>query len=539
MKITLDTAQMTFIENDKLVMSLKNGELYVLTLCADSMRSVRSFHFSKAASSVLTSCICVCEEEYLFLGSRLGNSLLLRLTQKDQSMVITIEDTEKEVEKEKDVMTKQRRLEEEELEVYGSGPKTSVQLTSFTFEVCDSVLNIGPIGHMCVGHRAKEEDQEEEGEHDEDTAQWDLEIVTSSGHGKNGALCVLQNSIKPQIITSFGLTGCTDVWTVADDSGKKVEKVEDSTHAFMILSQENATMVLQTGDEINEIEKTGFCNNLPTIFVGNVGNNRYIVQVTTKSIRLLQGARLLQNIPFDKEAPLATASVADPYVCVLSQKGVVLTLALREAKGTPRLAVNKNTVSPSPPVKTLCSYRDTSGMFTSKYEDYADRGQGNNLYNTGFGYMKPEPNMKIEDEEDLLYGDAGNSFKVTSMAEMAVGGKKGSEWWRRYLQASKPTYWLLVTRSNGNLEIYSMPDLKLTYLVNNVANGNKVLTDSMEFVPLITNPEEATQGDVIMCGPQCQVSIQEILIVGLGSHGNRPLLIIRTEMDILIYKVFR
>ncbi|XP_055705403.1 cleavage and polyadenylation specificity factor subunit 1 [Phlebotomus papatasi] len=538
-KITLDTAQMTFIENDKLVMSLKNGELYVLTLCADSMRSVRSFHFSKAASSVLTSCICVCEEEYLFLGSRLGNSLLLRLTQKDQSMVITIEDTEKEVEKEKDVMTKQRRLEEEELEVYGSGPKTSVQLTSFTFEVCDSVLNIGPIGHMCVGQRAKEEDQEEEGEHDEDTAQWDLEIVTSSGHGKNGALCVLQNSIKPQIITSFGLTGCTDVWTVADDSGKKVEKVEDSTHAFMILSQENATMVLQTGDEINEIEKTGFCNNLPTIFVGNVGNNRYIVQVTTKSIRLLQGARLLQNIPFDKEAPLATASVADPYVCVLSQKGVVLTLALREAKGTPRLAVNKNTVSPSPPVKTLCSYRDTSGMFTSKYEDYADRGQGNNLYNTGFGYMKPEPNMKIEDEEDLLYGDAGNSFKVTSMAEMAVGGKKGSEWWRRYLQASKPTYWLLVTRSNGNLEIYSMPDLKLTYLVNNVANGNKVLTDSMEYVPLITNPEEAAQGDVIMCGPQCQVSIQEILIVGLGSHGNRPLLIIRTEMDILIYKVFR
>lgn len=55
--ISLDAAQVAFIDFDKLVLSLKGGELYVLTLCADSMRSVRSFHFSKAASSVLTSCV--------------------------------------------------------------------------------------------------------------------------------------------------------------------------------------------------------------------------------------------------------------------------------------------------------------------------------------------------------------------------------------------------------------------------------------------------------------------------------------------------
>ncbi|GAB0099522.1 Cleavage and polyadenylation specificity factor subunit 1 [Sergentomyia squamirostris] len=265
-----------------------------------------------------------------------------------------------------------------------------------------------------------------------------------------------------------------------------------------------------------------------------------IWQVTSKSIRLLQGTRLLQNIPFDKEAPLVMASVADPYVCVLSQKGSVLTLALREAKGTPRLAVNKNTVSPSPPVATLCAYRDTSGIFTSKYEDFSQSGQGNLFYSGGFGYMKPEPNLKVEDEEDLLYGDAGNSFKVTSMADMAIGSKmKGSDWWRRYLQTSKPTYWLLVTRNNGNFEIYSMPDLKLTYLVNNVANGSKVLTDSMEFVPLLTNPDDVNQSDVVVSLPTCQGEVMEILIVGLGNHGNRPMLFIRTNTDILIYRVFR
>lgn len=56
-KISLDCAQVSFIADDKLVVSLKGGELYVLSLFVDSMRSVRSFHFDKAASSVLTTCV--------------------------------------------------------------------------------------------------------------------------------------------------------------------------------------------------------------------------------------------------------------------------------------------------------------------------------------------------------------------------------------------------------------------------------------------------------------------------------------------------
>lgn len=38
--------------------------------------------------------MCVCLEEYIFLGSRLGNSLLVRFTEKDQNTVITIDDSE-------------------------------------------------------------------------------------------------------------------------------------------------------------------------------------------------------------------------------------------------------------------------------------------------------------------------------------------------------------------------------------------------------------------------------------------------------------
>lgn len=77
-KISLDCAQIAFIATDKLVLSLRGGELFVLTLCADSLRYVRSFHFSKAASSVLTCCVSV--RKPFFISAKLPKILSLILT---------------------------------------------------------------------------------------------------------------------------------------------------------------------------------------------------------------------------------------------------------------------------------------------------------------------------------------------------------------------------------------------------------------------------------------------------------------------------
>ena len=59
---------------------------------------------------------------------------------------------------------------------------------------------------MSLGERFID-DETEVDKIEENNLKSDLEIVTSSGRGKNGALCVLQNSIKPHIITSFALSG--------------------------------------------------------------------------------------------------------------------------------------------------------------------------------------------------------------------------------------------------------------------------------------------------------------------------------------------
>ena len=83
-RITLDSSQSVFIASDRMVLSLKGGEIYIVTLITDSesLRNVKSFSIEKGPGSVIASCLVKCNEGYIFIGSRLGNSVLLKYTAK-------------------------------------------------------------------------------------------------------------------------------------------------------------------------------------------------------------------------------------------------------------------------------------------------------------------------------------------------------------------------------------------------------------------------------------------------------------------------
>lgn len=49
--------------------------------------------------------------------------------------------------------------------------------------------------------------------------------------------------------------------------------------------------ILQTGQEIMELDTSGFATQGPTVFAGNIGDNKYIIQVSPMGIRLLEGGR--------------------------------------------------------------------------------------------------------------------------------------------------------------------------------------------------------------------------------------------------------
>ena len=59
------------------------------------------------------------------------------------------------------------------------------------------------------------------------------------------------------------------MWTII---GKSSQVNDTLGHAFLILSKSDSTMVLQTGEEINELANSGFYTDGPTVFCGNLGN---------------------------------------------------------------------------------------------------------------------------------------------------------------------------------------------------------------------------------------------------------------------------
>ncbi|KAM6958697.1 cleavage and polyadenylation specificity factor subunit 1 [Aplochiton taeniatus] len=583
-KISLDCSQSAFIAYDKMVVSLKGGEIYVLTLITDGMRSVRAFHFDKAAASVLTTCMMTMEPGYLFLGSRLGNSLLLKYTEKiqevpaDEGQENQDQENEKDGEKEKQASeeppNKKKRVdsstnwtagksnladEVDEIEVYGNEAQSGTQLATYSFEVCDSILNIGPCSNASMGEPAflSEEFQT--------NPEPDLEVVVCSGFGKNGALSVLQRSIRPQVVTTFELPGCHDMWTVvsseakedrkdpAEEEGEEEEEeqqeegdgekaepiVEDDRkkHGFLILSREDSTMILQTGQEIMELDTSGFATQGPTVFAGNIGDNKYIIQVSPMGIRLLEGVTQLHFIPVDLGSPIVQCSLADPYVVIMTAEGVVTMFALKTDSymgKTHRLALQKPQIPTQSRVITLCAYRDVSGMFTTENKVSCSAQEEADTHPHSQSETETiiqDLSNTMDDEEEMLYGDShpgGNSSRDDSgrfIGATPSGSGSGK---------AEPTHWCMIVRENGVMEIYQLPDWRLVFLVKNFPVGQRVLVDS-------SAGQSATQGE----GKKEEVTrqgeiplVKEVSLVSLGNNHCRPYLLVHVEQELLIYEAF-
>ncbi|KAK7115084.1 hypothetical protein V1264_001025 [Littorina saxatilis] len=590
-KMTLDCVQVALIDSERCVLSLKGGELYVLTLVVDGMRSVRGFHFDRAASSVLTSCMCVIPEDFLFLGSRLGNSLLLRYQEKTSGTVLQPDENRRPSEP----PSKRRRVEGleqlasdvseienlDELEVYGDSDKDAgTTLTSYVFEVCDTIWNIAPCANMSAGEPAF---LSEEYANDLDP---DLELVTTSGYGKNGAISVLQRSIRPQVVTTFQLEGCHDLWTVygppsedekkdeateekkegeEEEEGKEGQEEESprpitNGHAYLVLSRNDSSMILQTGQEINELDHSGFSTTTRTLCVANLGGRKYVLQVSPSTIHLLEGVTQLQHIPLDIGSPIQRCSVVDPYVLLMAEEGQVVMLTLKQSdtySAGVRLNVIKPPIAQNPKIIEVSTYKDVSGMFTTADIRRDCQQPMAEKVPKPAEKVVPMDESNIDDEDEMLYGESDtsvftSSFTAPSTSSSQPQQQNPSEKGEKKIEA---TYWGLVARENGALEIYSLPDFTLCYYVKSFPMGPKVIVDSKQAsggtsgtatpsasTSSIDVPSSSTTSTPTPTPSKQSVGemprLKEILVTGLGHNRSHPYLMAWVEEELLIYEAF-
>ena len=340
------------------------------------MNNVRAFHLEKSASSVVPSTLVKLDNDLLFLGSRLGNSLLLKYEYKTKTKELTGEPMSTEMNGEDPLWAKAAanggneteietaaapeakrprmgttaaewetassaqavipkrnksllEIEEDELAsiegYYGDEIFQLATEGSYSLATMDSLNNIGPCGQVEIIHSPHVNDAYEDIRNDSRDRNMDLCILT--GKGKSGSVSLLQKSVRPNVVTLFPFQhNYADMWTLNDEQGKH--------HTLLVITKKDQTMVFKTGANIEELKRDdcGLATTARTIFCSTMAGGRYIVQVLPRAVILVVQAtqQKLQHMPIDLDGQIVEAVECDPFLVILTSKGTILNLCLVE-----------------------------------------------------------------------------------------------------------------------------------------------------------------------------------------------------------------
>ncbi|XWS48359.1 hypothetical protein CRYUN_Cryun13aG0069400 [Craigia yunnanensis] len=413
--IELDAANATWLLNDVALLSIKTGELLLLTLVYDG-RVVQRLDLSKSKASVLTSGITTIGNSLFFLGSRLGDSLLVQYSSGSGPSALPsgFKEQAGDIEGDAPLAKRLRRSSSdalqdmvgaEELSLYGSTPNNSESAPvvccskTFLFAVRDSLINVGPLKDFSYGLRINA-DANASGI----AKQSNYELVCCSGHGKNGSLCVLRQSIRPEMITE----------------------------------------VLETADLLTEVtESVDYYVQGRTIAAGNLFGRCRVIQVFERGVRILDGSFMTQELSIpspnsetssgSESSTVMSVSIADPYVLLRMTDGSILLLV-----GDPATC----TVSINSP-----SAFESSKKLVSAYTLYHDKG--------------PEPWLRKASTDAWL---------STSIGESIDGADGGPH--------DQGDVYCVICYESGALEIFDVPNFNCVFSVEKFASGITHIVDA-------------------------------------------------------------
>ncbi|VAH41108.1 unnamed protein product [Triticum turgidum subsp. durum] len=449
--VELDAAKATWLSNDIVMFSTKTGEMLLLTVVYDG-RTVRRLDLMKSKASVISSGATTIGSSFFFLGSRLGDSLLVQFSCGVATSVLPdlIDERSGDIEGDLPFPKRLKRVPSDVLQDVTSVEELSFQnnmlpnsiesAQKISYVVRDKLINVGPLKDFSYGLRVNA-DANATG----NAKQSNYELVCCSGHGKNGALSVLQQSIRPDLITEVELPSCRGIWTVYYKSSRAHTSEDNEYHAYLIISLESRTMVLETGDDLGEVTETvDYYVQGATIAAGNLFGRRRVIQVYATGARVLDGSFMTQELNFTAHSsessssssePLgvASASIADPYVL------------LKMVDGTVQLLVGDHS--------TCALSISVPSIFTSSSEKisactlYCDRG--------------PEP---------WLRKTRSDAWLSSGIAEPIDGSGSSSQ--------EQSDIYCIICYESGKLEIFEVPSFRCVFSVESFFSGEALLVDS-------------------------------------------------------------
>ena len=490
----------------------------------EKLPATETFFFAMAPLSKILNIfmtdedICMYTFMYLFLrlysiGSRLGNSLLLKFYSNSDSVVKNIGKVDEiqlsfepiginpQINGSKQTL----HSDDIDLEVYGSSQFTeheiNVRVCSYSFAVCDSLVNISPISSMVMGQPFSLSEEFLE------NVDPDLELVGCCGHSKNGALAILQRSIRPQLVTTSELFGLRDIWTLMS--------LDSEYDRYLIISLNESTMILQTGQEILELdqEQTAFITNERTIYAGNICNNKYYIQVCTENVRLLENVCCLQNFSISNYGSTAyTCTVSDPFIVILLHN---LKLILLEITLQKQIINTEIPIAPVMLSSVFSLYKDRNNAFNLQGKT-GNENYSNFDLNCNANYTFYEEDMNIREK---IIPIKSQNTSVSSNNSLNNDDNLTSK------------YWFAIVRNSGCLEIYSFPNFKLAFMTRNFAFSPRLLIDCG---PIESSCDNSESYD---CSATLKPEVQEFTLTSIEGS-SQPYIFAIINNELVIYKSF-
>ncbi|EYC02864.1 hypothetical protein Y032_0097g2982 [Ancylostoma ceylanicum] len=564
MSMTLDAGAAEWIGDNHVALGTMDGKLFILTLVTDSSETVRSLDLEHVFDTSIAYCMNLCTPGRLFIGSRLGDSQLLEFTVEKEEKV------DEAPPESKKPRIDEIKADDDDLELYGEQIIEQVATVEskvkekLVFSELDRLTNIGPVKAITAG-----------GAHgispillEQERVDPIFDIVTASGHTVNGSLCVLQRTVRPDVITSslsVFLQDAQQLWAV----GRR----EDDSHKYLIVSRTRSSLILELGEDMVELEEPLFLSDEPTVAAGELADGGLAVQVTSLRVALVAEEKQLQQIDLDSNFPVVAASIVDPYVALLTQNGRLMLFCLvlnpnvhLKEIDISNSAFAEKTVHHRAPLTALSIYRDMSGlMVCSQYVDDAAPIEGRRFSRPKkkaatrrsavdsteldlYGEEAIAPPSAIVDEDELLYGDTGvdkrdEGFrKRKRMAEITSVTSGCEESDAIDPNTVEPTYWLILARDSGKIVIHSLPDMSIVYQFLKFGLMPEIVTD------LMPDEEEKDKKEQEARAEQFENSsvqfrpnerVVELQIVGLGINQGHPTLMAVIDDQVIAYEMFK
>lgn len=344
LNISLDLSQSIFLNHNKILFILKDGDVYLVTLFNDDMRSIKNFHFELIASTVQPNCLTLCENNLLFIGSHVGDSVLAEIVGDLKS-------------------THLGAYDDDDLDsLVSNEEKDPIKMLEH-----DRLLSSSASCRICYGEAPHISENLVKPNDYRDPY---VELITTAGHHKNGSICVFHRTIKPIVDDTYDLyCQCGDIWTM------KPSVHADSTNSRLILNRDGQTKVFSTKGELSKLEREecALVSSEPTIFASNIGADDLTLQIMSTSVRLISDDRFVDSIELEDGNVICDACLADPHIIALTTSGSIYHIQLMSLLPTgdeiyTKYKLASHEVGPltNGRVISFTLYKDQSGLFTCK-----------------------------------------------------------------------------------------------------------------------------------------------------------------------------